>query len=204
MQETLFSDEAIATPVNLLRRLRQDASASEDARARHLELARCDSKIAVRLVMAWHSRLPRCQWGPWQYAFVAHIDGYIYAAALWNNPSARMLPGHWLELRRMACAPDAPKNAASRFLSMMTTYFAEVAPDRERCISYQDTAVHSGTIYKAAGWTPTHLSTPRILDRSKDRVGTSRKYRQSINGLEPDASAKQRWEKPLHCRLTGT
>ena len=47
-------------------------------------------------------------------------DGVTYAVALWHNPSARTLPGHWLELRRMACAPDAPHCTASRFLAEMT------------------------------------------------------------------------------------
>jgi hypothetical protein len=79
----------------------------------------------------------------------------------------------------------------------MTRWFKEHCPERERMLSYQDTAVHQGTIYKAAGWTAAYTSKPRIRDRSKPRVGTSRNYRSNINGVEVDASAKVRWEKML-------
>lgn len=166
-------------------------------RARHLTIELCPSLEAVEFVAAWHSRLPRCQYGPWQYAFRAHLDGHVYAVALWNNPSARTLPSHWLELRRMACSPDAPRNTASRFLAQMVRYFEASCPEAERVISYQDTAVHTGTIYRAAGWDAAHTSKPRVRDRSKNRVGTKRAYRSNLNGVEPDASAKVRWEKTL-------
>lgn len=79
----------------------------------------------------------------------------------------------------------------------MARYFKRESPERERLISYQDRDVHSGTIYRAAGWEPTHVSAPRERDRSKLRVGTARAYRSSINGVDPDASGKVRWEKPL-------
>lgn len=142
---------------------------------------------------------PNVQRGPWQYAFamVGTDDSEVYAVAPWNNPSARTLPTHWLELRRMACAPDAPKFTASRFLAGMVDWFRANCPDREKCISYQDTAVHKGTIYKAAGWVAEAGSKPRVRDRSKNRVGTARKYRSSLNGIDPDASGKVRWAVAL-------
>jgi hypothetical protein len=70
-------------------------------------------------------------------------------------------------------------------------------PQYERAISYQDTAVHRGTIYRAAGWTAAYESKPRVRDRSGTRVGTRRMYRWSLNGIEPDAAAKVRWEAVL-------
>lgn len=157
----------------------------------------CDKRLAAALVRQWHSRLPRCQSGPWQYAFCASFNDVCFAVALWNNPSARCLPSHWLELRRMACSPDAPKNTASRFLSWMVRWFAVRCPEREKCISYQDTEVHSGTIYRACGWNMAHISKPRERDRSKPRAGTNRAYRSNINGRAADASAKVRWEKVI-------
>lgn len=157
----------------------------------------CEKRHAVELVRIWHSRLPECQAGPWQYAFRAHKNDCTYAVALWNNPSARCLPGHWLELRRMACAPDCPKNTPSKFLAWMIRYFRSKCPEREKAISYQDLSVHSGTIYKAAGWTVEHISKPRIRDRSKARTGTERLYRSNKNGLAPDAAGKARWAKTL-------
>jgi hypothetical protein len=169
-----------------------------DLKARHLAFAICDKAEAVAACSAWHSRLPNTQKGPWQFAFAATTpEGVVVAVALWNNPSARMLPGHWLELRRMACSPAAPKFTASAFLGWMIRYFKRHHPDRERAISYQDTAVHTGTIYKASGWTAAYTSKPRVRDRSKPRVGTDRAYRSNLNGVAPDASAKVRWEKTL-------
>lgn len=154
----------------------------------------CEKDHAVAMTRLWHSRLPNTQAGPWMYAFCAEHAGVTYAVALWNTPSARCLPQHWIELRRMACAPDAPKNTPSRFLAWMTRWLVANAPQHERAISYQDTAVHAGTIYKAAGWTPAYTSKPRVRDRSGKRAGTERMYRWNINGDGADASAKVRWE----------
>ncbi len=166
--------------------------------AKELDLARCSVEHAVELTREWHSTLPQVQPHPWQFAFKMHRDGVTYAVALWNTPSARMLPGHWLELRRMAVAPDAPKFTASRFLSAMVRWFKRHHPERENCISYQDISIHKGTIYKAAGWKSTHVSKPRVRDRTKPRKGTKRAYRLSnFNQPERDASGKIRWE----CRL---
>ena len=166
--------------------------------ASELTFALCDKPLAVDLCRQWHSRLPNVQRGPWQFAFAAYApDGAVVAVALWNNPSARTLPHHWLELRRMACSPAAPKNTASRFLAWMARYFNQHYPEREKMISYQDTAVHSGTMYKAAGWQVEFVSKARVRDRSKNRVGTNRKYRSDANGVEPAASEKLRWAKAL-------
>lgn len=165
--------------------------------ARDLTFCTCDTDHAVRLVREWHSRLPECQSGPWQYAFRAHRDDVTYAVALWNNPSTRCLPSRWLELRRMACSPDAPKNTCTRFLGWMVRYFREHCPEREKCISYQDLSVHTGTIYKASGWQVEYIGKPRIRDRSKARVGTRRDYRSNKNGVEPDSAGKARWSKLL-------
>jgi len=126
-----------------------------------------------------------------------HYEDVTFAVALWNNPSARTLPQHWLELRRMACSEDAPRNTASRFLALMVQWFRDNRPEAEKCISYQDTAVHKGTIYKAAGWTAGFVSKARQRDRSKNRLGTKRAYRSDMNGKEPSASEKVRWEKLL-------
>jgi hypothetical protein len=166
--------------------------------ARELTFELCEKSHAVELVRLWHSRLPGCQAGPWQYAFRAHKDDVTYAVALWNNPCTRSLPSHWLELRRMACSPDSPKNTPSRMIAWMVRYFQKACPQREKCISYQDLDVHTGTIYKAAGWAVEYVSKPRIRDRSKKRVGTNRMYRTNKNGIAPDAAAKARWAKPLN------
>ena len=162
-------------------------------RARHLMFAECPKPHAVELVKKWHSRLPRCANGPWTQAFHAHHQGVTYAVALWNNPSTRCLPAHWRELRRMACAPDAPRNTASRFIAWMVRWFEINHPEAEKLISYQDCDVHTGTIYRAAGWTNEYFGKPRVRDRSA--VGTG--MRRAINGVHVDAAGKIRWSKLL-------
>ena len=79
----------------------------------------------------------------------------------------------------------------------MAAYFRQQHADREKLISYQDAEVHTGTIYKAAGWTPAHYAKPRQRDRSKPRRGTRRDYRSNLNGRAPDGAAKVRWELVL-------
>ncbi len=174
-----------------------DKETAPPSSVRHLVCERCPIILARSLNLAWHSRLPHTQVGPWQFAFAAHHEGTVYAVALWHNPSARTLPSHWLELRRLAVAPDAPHCTASWLLARMRRYFAANHPERERMISYQDADVHTGTIYRAAGWHVGHVATPRVRDRSKPRAGTRRDYRSNLNGTEPDAAGKVRWECEL-------
>lgn len=162
-------------------------------KARDLIFEQCPKAHAVALVRAWHSRLPNCQNGPWTHAFHGRIGDETYVVALWNSPSGRCLPSNWRELRRMACSPDAPKNTPSRFLAWMVRWFKEHEPLCPHLISYQDTAVHSGTIYKAAGWLPEATTVERVRDRSGLRAGTTRKYRWNVNGEEPDSVSKIRW-----------
>jgi len=173
------------------------SSPTSTLHARDLVFERCPRPHATSLVRLWHSRLPNVQDGPWQFAFHARRGDLTYAVALWNTPSGRCLPQHWLELRRMACAPDAPKNTASRFLGWMVRWFRRSHPEREMCIAYQDLEVHTGTIYRAAGWRKAFVSKPRIRDRSGNRAGTQRKYRWNINSIEVDAAPKVRWEMAL-------
>lgn len=123
-----------------------------------LHLGEISIDLAIKLVALWHSRLPlvdrsnmvrnRHLW-----CIGAECDGRWYAAAIWTDPIARAFNNQpWLELRRLAIADDAPKNTASRMLGVMTRMIRKKYPAIERLISYQDTAVHAGTIYAAAGW----------------------------------------------------
>lgn len=163
-------------------------------KASALELVRCDPARARRCVAAWHSRLPVTQASPWMLAFVAVHDGEPYGGALWNNPSSRMLPSEWLELRRLAVPDYAPPHTASWMLGAMRRWIRTNLPAVPRLLSYQDTEVHKGTIYKAAGWELAYAPKPIRRNRGDVRVGTQRLYRTSLNGDAPDASAKVRWE----------
>ena len=174
-----------------------DSPNPRKVKARDLVFEPCDKHYAVAFCRRYHSRLPNTQDGPWQFAFHGRVEGITYVVALWNTPSSRSLPSHWLELRRLTCAPDAPRNTCSRFLAWMVRRFRAECPERERCMSYQDPSVHKGTIYKAAGWKETHRGVDRVRDRSGKRTGTDRLYRWNVNGDETDSVGKIRWEIDL-------
>ena len=151
----------------------------------------CPRKYAALLNQQWHSRLPRVEWQNMTFAFHARYGDVSYAVALWSNPVARLLPQKWIELRRMACSPEMPRNGASAFLAWMVRWFRKNHRDRERLISYQDTEVHSGTIYKAQGWVVGNIG------RTGDSWKRVNRDRPMLNGVETIASAKIRWEKSL-------
>jgi hypothetical protein len=138
----------------------------------------------------WHSRLPKLTSPQHRVSFAAEFDGHYYAAAIWCRPIAgnRMAESQYevMELQRFAIAPDAPKNTASRLLAVMAREIRRGWPEIRLLISYQDLEVHRGTIYRAAGWTPTVTSE----GREWDTVKRSRKKTQS-------AAPKQRWEKVI-------
>lgn len=149
-----------------------------------LRIERIPKTVAASLNGYWHSRLPEI--ANWQNCdcYGAFFANRYYAVAMWSIPSARMLNGRgWYELRRMAIADDAPPNTASRMLKIMRILIAKEKPEIKRLISYQDTGVHKGTIYRAAGWKPTELSGGGEWSRPS-------RHRESVQAITP----KQRWE----------
>lgn len=154
----------------------------------HLRVSTIPFLLAKSLNEAWHSRLPRFGTGfiknqPF-LCFGAQHEGVLYAVAIWSNPAARHLPQQtWLELRRLALAPDAPRHTASWMLGLMAKMIRKIRPDIVRLVSYHDTEVHTGTIYKAAGWEPTTIN----KDGNWTRVNRPRPAAQSV-------APKQRWE----------
>lgn len=128
--------------------------------AKQLELRQIGVDQAMRLNEQWHSRLPKTQKGNLtrnkRYIFFgAEFGNRWYASAIWTSPVSRAFNKFpWLELRRFAISPEAPKNTATYLLAKMTKTIREAMPEVTRFISYQDTEVHRGTIYKAANWTP--------------------------------------------------
>ena len=142
--------------------------------------------LAKQLNEAWHSRLPRFEGTP-TLCFGAQYDGQVFAIAMWSNPVARCLPqDSWLELRRMAVATDAPANTPSWMIGVMVRLIRKMRPEIKRLVSYSDTAVHLGTIYKASGWTATYLAKGREWN-------TPSRWRPPSQST----SDKQRWELAL-------
>jgi hypothetical protein len=123
-----------------------------------LSLVECKVQRACDLNALWHSRFPRIDWSNVvrnrdYICYMAEKDAICYAVAIWSSPVARLLnDGSRLELRRLAIAPDAPRNTASRMLKLMRKDIKRRLPHICKLVSYQDTEVHSGTIYKASGW----------------------------------------------------
>ena len=159
-----------------------------------LEILECKAQFACELNALWHSRFPKIDWSNVvrnkdSICFIAIYDALVYAVAIWSTPIAanRMKEGSSkLELRRLAIAPDAPKCTASRMLSVMRKKIKKIMPHIKLLISYQDTDVHGGTIYKASGWVSENTSR-RGLDWGKTRV------RNNAQSLAP----KTRWEIKL-------
>jgi hypothetical protein len=149
-------------------------------------------KQACYLNSIWHSRFPYidytnvCRTGKYVFYCATYNNSY-YAVGIWSRPIAanRMKDG-WLlmELRRFAISPNAPKNTASRMLSWMKRDIKKRFPEMIRLISYQDTEVHQGTIYKASGWTLVGAPSKEV---SWSNTGRKRNAPQST-------SPKVRWE----------
>ena len=128
-------------------------------------------EIGVNEAMAynemWHSRLPITSHSNMirntrKIFYGAEFDGHCYASAMWTDPVAnnRLSKKYvWLELRRLAIAPDAPKFTATWMISKMIKNIKKTFPEVSRLVSYQDTEVHKGTIYSASNWKKDAVST---------------------------------------------
>ena len=131
----------------------------------------------------WHSRLPKIDWSnvvrnKYYVCYGASFENKCYAIGIWSSPVSLSLskaePETIIELRRMAISPEAPKNTASRMISIMVIMIRKKFPKINRFISYQDTVVHKGTIYKASGWTPKYYTknVPWGISRKRNREQT--------------------------------
>lgn len=158
--------------------------------ALQLQFGKSRRDVFKALNRQWHSRLPECQDGHRIY-YHAEYDGIYYAVAMWTNPSAPRLPQReWIELKRFAIAPNAPKNLASRMLGWMSRDIAKRFPEVTTLVSYQDCDVHDGTIYKAAGWTGGEEQT-----RSPSTTWHNRPRSRSLNAVIP--RRVRRWTKTI-------
>ena len=130
----------------------------------NIEIIETSAAVACKLNEIWHSRLPQLHpsnvWRSKNYiCFLFLIDEAVVGVGIWSSPVARMLSNKTLlELRRLALSKHCPKNTATYVLSKMIKAIKEKFPEIEKVISYQDTAVHLGTIYKAANWTQSNIS----------------------------------------------
>ncbi len=148
----------------------------------------CERDFAAYYNKLWHSRLPDCRnYKTATVTCVGTVNGEPCCVAIWGHPVARLLPQKtWLELRRLAVGPNAPRNTASQFIGWMTRWIRKNRPEIIHLISYQDTAVHKGTIYKASGW----------VCMGKTRHGGGKGWENRPGGSEGHGgkSVKFRWD----------
>jgi hypothetical protein len=176
-----------------------DGGGSTPTSPLQFEIVEIDVRRAQKLNQEWHSRLPIYETGSCLNAticFGAIFKNRFYAVAIWSNPVARVLPQkEWLELRRFAISPGAPKNTASRMISIMGKIIKKRFPCVTKLISYQDIEAHLGTIYKASGWIigAKHSGGTWFRPNSQNKSGTPRN-RPDLNKV---IGPKIRWEKDL-------
>lgn len=113
---------------------------------------------ASKLNALWHSRLPVIPWSNIvrnrnYVCYGAMYDYRYFAVGIWSSPVNRYLdPDAVLELRRLAISYECPKFTATWMIGKMIKDISKRFPGINKLISYQDTEVHTGTIYKAANW----------------------------------------------------
>jgi hypothetical protein len=152
------------------------------------------AQTACLLNAQWHSRLPIIDWSnvvrnTHYICFAAKYENEFYASAIWSSPVAqnRFRYGKQiLELRRMAISPEAPRNTATQMLSAMRKHIKTHLPDIALLVSYQDTEVHHGTIYKADNWVAVSTTT-----------GTSWTTAERQRNADQTLADKVRWEYRL-------
>ena len=137
-----------------------EGSGAKPTNPHQFKLREIKPQVASLLNERWHSRLPKIPWScitrNTHYVCYGIFYGTTpYGVGIWSSPVAqnRFKDGKTiLELRRLALANECPKNTASRVIAVMTKLVTKKFPDIKRLISYQDTEVHKGTIYKASNW----------------------------------------------------
>jgi len=87
------------------------------------------------------------------FCLKAIYNDNVLAGVVVGNPRHRNKYGDkCVEIRRMACVDELPKNSESWLLSK-TLWYIKKNTDTTRVISYSDQSVgHKGTIYKAANF----------------------------------------------------
>ena len=160
-----------------------------------LQFRRIANKDGALLNARWHSVLPNIPVFHIQIAFGAFLGEECCGVSLWGRPVARTICDRgWLELRRMALSIEAPKNTASKMIGWMVRELRKLRPDIVKCISYQDTQHHKGTIYKASGWKAVDMKSSPVNWGGNAQTKTPPSRKRATKILK---APKVRWEKDL-------
>lgn len=75
-----------------------------------------------------------------------------FGVAVFSAPTSRMLPPHWLDLRRW-CITSDERNAGTQMWRGMLAWVRENFPEATTIVSYSDpTQHHTGGLYRACSW----------------------------------------------------
>jgi hypothetical protein len=155
-------------------------------------------RLAAELNREWHSMLPRTDLGnllcgSTSVAYAAEFSSGYFAVGIWTQPIIRACcDGATIELRRLAINDSAPKNTASRMLSVMRRMVKRKFPFLNRAVSYLAVDNHKGTIYRADNWKPVGA----IVAARPQRFSNINKNTRATGPLQT-TSRKQRWEISL-------
>jgi hypothetical protein len=145
---------------------------------RQMEVAKITPQLASGLNGLWHSRLPEIHWSNvtrnrHYICYGAMFDWRYFGVGIWSSPVNQNFDMDTvLELRRLAISPEAPKFTATWMLGKMIKRLRSDLPTIARLISYQDTEVHKGTIYKAGNWKSVSMTKFQPWNKSRARSGS--------------------------------
>lgn len=149
---SMILDEMILEP------LFWDGKTEKPVTPKQLEIRKITATLAVKLNKAWHSRLPKIPHSNitrnrYSVCYGFHYSGLYIGCAVWTSPVNQNFDiNTTLELRRLALSQYCPPNTATYVISKMVSDIKNRFVLVTDLISYQDTEVHTGTIYKAANW----------------------------------------------------
>ena len=84
--------------------------------------------------------------------FAMVMNGIIVGGAVLGKPRHEKKYKNCIDIRRMACLDNSPKNSESYFLGQIIKWIT-IYTDYKHVLSYSDTTQgHNGTIYKAANF----------------------------------------------------
>ncbi len=104
------------------------------------------------------------------YRFGVFYGGYNKGVITYGIPNAANLKGvytqdtqhEYMELTRLALAPELPKNSASRVIGVSLRLLKQREPNLKGVVTYADTEQgHEGTIYKATNFEHRGLTAPK-------------------------------------------
>lgn len=167
---------------------------------KQMQLREVGVNYAMQKNAEWHSRLPVTSHSNMirnahKVFYGAEFEDHCFAVAMWTDPVAgnRMSKDDvWLELRRLAVSPDAPKFTATWMIGKMIKDIRKRFPDVTMLISYQDTEVHLGTIYAASNW-----------ERSGVTKGTDWTTKDRVRNKTQTLADKVRWTYRLKGGING-